>query len=417
MSDRTKDNRARADAITTDDKLVSPPTVVVGHPHRHHMYETAQAYVECNALKAFVTERFLAESALTRLVRPALQLSPRLRKATSYSRASISSRVIVAAPKTLPRLAFRGLGAKVSSSSWTEAVVDAAQGADAVHLPCAGALDAFRALKGHGTRLILEQYVGDRRAGRKTLEREADTLGVVDRSYETAGYDWGRIERNEAEYELADIIVAGSQFVRDTLLDVGVSAEKIVVCQYGADITMFPYYERQRTAAAPLRVALVGTGAVRKGSLRLLRAVAQLSNVEVHLFGFHHDIPGGIDAWRNIATFHGSLPRADLARALRHCHVFAMPSVWEGSSLAVGEAMASGLPVIVTPNSGSPARDGLDGFVVPLGDETALCTALEAMRDEEQRRAMGRHARLTAEANTWSEYREALRRMLRARLG
>lgn len=393
------------------------PQVVVGHPHRHHMYETAEAYVECGALAAFVTERFLADGPITRLLRPASQLSPRLRKATNYSRASISSRVLVAAPRRLQRLVFRGLGARVTSQAWTEAVIDAARAADAVHLPCAGALDVFRALKGRGQCLILEQYVGDRRTGRLTLEREAEALGVVDRSYETAGYDWQRIERNEAEYALADIIVAGSRFVADTLLAVGVPAQKVVVCQYGADVTTFPYHERRRDPETPLRVALVGTGAVRKGSLRLLRAVRQMSGVELHLFGFYHDIPGGAEAWRDIATFHGNLPRADLVRALRDCHVFAMPSVWEGSSLAVGEAMASGLPVIVTPNSGSPARDGRDGFVVALGDEAALCVALENMKDEARRRGLGRQARLTAEAHTWAEYRQALRAMLQANFG
>lgn len=380
------------------------------------MYETATAYIECSALEAFVTERFLPEGLLADCTRALFRMSPRLRKANGYSCAPISSRVIVAAPKPLQRAAFALLGAKVTSRPWVEATIDAARDADVVHLPCASALEVFRALAGTGKQLVLEQYVGDRRMGRHALEQEAEELGVSGRSFETAGYDWERIERNEAEYALADVIVAGSHFVRDTLIAAGVPAAKISVCQYGADIATFPYCERRRGAGETLHVALIGTGAVRKGTLRLLRAARRLEGVRVHVFGLTHDIPDGPDAWRDVAHFHGHLPRVELVEALRQCHVFAMPSVWEGSSVAVGEAMAAGLPVVVTPNSGSTARDGSEGFVVPLGDEAALCDALERMKDEDARRAMGAQARATAEAHTWAHYRGEIKAMVRSRL-
>lgn len=396
------------------DRLTSPLRAVVGHPHRHHLYETAQAWSESAELEAFVTERFLPEGVLTRLLRPALGLSRRLRKATSYSRAAISSKVVIAQPRAWKRGVFSALGAKTTSKRWTDAVVEAARHADVVHLPCAGALDVFRALQGSGKRLYLEQYVGDRRAGRDALMREAHALGVEDRSYETGGYDWERIERNEAEYALADVIVAGSRFVRDTLLAAGVPESKIVVCQYGCDITTFPYVERRRSAGETLHVALIGTGAVRKGILRLLRAARGLAKVRVHVFGLTHDLPGGPAAWHDVAQFHGHLPRPEVAAALRDCHVFAMPSVWEGSSYAVGEAMAAGLPVIVTPNSGSTAVDGRDGFIVPVGDEAALRDALERMKDEPLRRTLAERARRTAEGQTWANYREDLGAVIRA---
>ena len=48
--------------------------------------------------------------------------------------------------------------------------------------------------------------------------------------------------------------------------------------------------------------------------------------------------------------------------------VFAFPSLFEGSAVVTYEALACGLPSVVTPESGSVARDGVDGFVVPSGD-------------------------------------------------
>src|SRR5690606_12302316 len=155
------------------------------------------AYAECGSLEAFVTQRFLPESPLTRALRPALAVSPRLRKAASYARPAISPRVIVAQPQVVKRAAYALIGAKTSPKQWIDAVIEAARAAEAVHLPCAGAVEVFRALAGTGKRLYLEQYVGDRRAGREALRRESEALGVADLWYETGGYDWQRIERNE----------------------------------------------------------------------------------------------------------------------------------------------------------------------------------------------------------------------------
>ena len=48
--------------------------------------------------------------------------------------------------------------------------------------------------------------------------------------------------------------------------------------------------------------------------------------------------------------------------------VFVFPSLFEGSAVVTYEALACGLPSIVTPNAGSVVRDGVDGFHVPAGD-------------------------------------------------
>jgi glycosyltransferase involved in cell wall biosynthesis len=80
--------------------------------------------------------------------------------------------------------------------------------------------------------------------------------------------------------------------------------------------------------------------------------------------------------------------------------------------------MASGLPVIVTPNGpGDIVRDGIDGFVVPIRDPDAIVDRLEYLRDHPQVRAeMGRNAHERALAFTWEAYQarvvEALNEML-----
>ena len=71
--------------------------------------------------------------------------------------------------------------------------------------------------------------------------------------------------------------------------------------------------------------------------------------------------------------------------------------------------MACGLPVVVTPNAGSVARDGQEGFVVPIRDPEALADRLLRLyRDRTLRDAMGRRARLHMESHTWDDHRRCM---------
>ena len=89
--------------------------------------------------------------------------------------------------------------------------------------------------------------------------------------------------------------------------------------------------------------------------------------------------------------------------------LFVYPSLHEGSAFATYEALASGLPVIATPNTGSVVRDGTDGYLVPVRDVDALMAKIELLyRDAERRAAMGMAARQRAEEFTWGAYRERL---------
>jgi glycosyltransferase involved in cell wall biosynthesis len=96
-------------------------------------------------------------------------------------------------------------------------------------------------------------------------------------------------------------------------------------------------------------------------------------------------------------SFPGLLER--VPEMLSACDVFALASHWEGSPMAVIEAMAARLPVVATAVGGVPELvvDGVTGRLTPPGDAAALAAALaDLVDDPEKRRRFGAAAGLRA---------------------
>ena len=93
--------------------------------------------------------------------------------------------------------------------------------------------------------------------------------------------------------------------------------------------------------------------------------------------------------------------RSDVPDLLRAFDLFVLPSIAEGISNTVLEAMATGLPVIATRTGGNPelVEDGVTGALVPVGDRAALARALRAqLADAHLRRLQGKAGRQRAAA-------------------
>ena len=91
--------------------------------------------------------------------------------------------------------------------------------------------------------------------------------------------------------------------------------------------------------------------------------------------------------------------------------IFVYPSLHEGSAFATYEALASGLPVVATAETGSVVRDGEEGFIVQMRDVEGLMARIQQLyREPALRAAMAVKARARAEDFTWAHYRARINR-------
>lgn len=215
-------------------------------------------------------------------------------------------------------------------------------------------------------------------------------------------------ERDRQKYSLADLILVPSDFVRKGVLALGADPSKIATVPYGID----RHWLDVPSHPVRGRVLFVGSVGLRKGSHYLAEAARRLAernfDCRVCVVGpYENGISPG-DVFTG-PTYLGQIPRAEIHRQYSAADLFVLPSLAEGMAMVTLEAMAVGLPVITTPNSGSCVRDGIDGIIVPPCDPSALVSAIERIvGDRTLREAMSRNAKARAAEFTWDKYESRL---------
>lgn len=284
------------------------------------------------------------------------------------------------------------------------------QGLDAVYAYEDGAADTFNAAKQQGIFCFYELPIVFYHLSQKIQVEEAQRFPELASELQaTQEPDW-KLARKEQEVQLADYIVVPSSMVKRSLIDFGVEPDKIGVIAYGAPVD---YFHPQPKPDKLFRALFIGHEGPRKGVHYLLQAWQELQfpEAELLLVGIKNFPKAWWTQYKDSFRYLPPVPHHLLNSYYSSASVFVFPSLVEGFALVMLEAMACGIPVITTENSGGCdlITDGVDGFIVPIRDVEALKEKLEwCYRHPIELAQMGRAARQKAERSSWKVYRQRL---------
>lgn len=271
-------------------------------------------------------------------------------------------------------------------------------------------LYSARRAKERGAVVICDQNSPYPDYERHLIRAEYEKLGLA---FDPPGllYD----SKIKAAYELADYIIVPSEFAKHSFIQAGYDPDHLMVIPYGAELQTA---SRPESASGEVfRIIYVGQIVPRKGVHYLVQAFEELGlpDAELLLVGdVGEEMCGFVERWvrRNPrVTATGSVPRIQLNEYYGRSSVFVLPSISDSFGLVVAEAMAAGLPVIVTENTGSRELvcEGAEGFVVPIRDVEELKEKiLRLYENSGLRREMGAAARNRVKEFSWEKYGERL---------
>lgn len=231
-----------------------------------------------------------------------------------------------------------------------------------------------------------------------SLGREVEDIGA---------YYMDQYERES--FTLADMIVVPSDFVGSELVKIGVSAKKIKKIPFGVNLND-GYKRITSDDKSCVNFVFAGVASTRKGTKYLLEAWsdAAFKNDRLHLCGSVSSEVRQLISSLNLTNVitPGFIDTADY---FKKCDVYVFPSLLEGSSKSIYEAMNASLPVIATYESGSIIEDGYTGFIIPKCDVNALKSKMILLKsDPELRFKMGVSGYEEAKKYSWERYSNSL---------
>ncbi|MDG3007594.1 glycosyltransferase family 4 protein [Paludisphaera mucosa] len=266
-----------------------------------------------------------------------------------------------------------------------------------------------------GIATVLSMVHGDVREEARLLEAEEALapdffpLYLGDAALDREEMAWLHARRLQ-DLALADRILVPSEHIAATLEREGVPRDRLRVIPYAADCRRFrPLTNRRPDDSCTFLFA--GGVSQRKGIKYLLEAWAKVRRPgwRLQLLGPMPRRLGPLEGLMEGVEPLGRVGHPEVPAHMASADVFVFPSLFEGSAVVTYEALACGLPAVVTPEAGSVVRDGVEGLVVPARDVDALAAAMARLGDDPTLRArMSAAARGRAMDFDWPRYHVAV---------
>lgn len=267
-------------------------------------------------------------------------------------------------------------------------------------------LESFKRVKQNCVK-ILERGSTHIEYQKNILKEEYDLLGIKKNLPSNQ-----IVQRELEEYKISDYISVPSEFVKKTFLNKGIDESKIIKVPYGVNLKHF-YKIKNSDNFSKFRVICVGSISVRKGVIYLLKAFSQLNlpNSELLIIGnIEKEMKPLIKKFINNdkIKFVGIKKQNQLVKYYNISNLFVTCSIEEGLSMVQAQAMACGLPVICTPNTGGEEiiDDNINGYILPIRNIEILKEKIEFLyNNKDQIDTMGNNAiKKASNFLSWENY-------------
>jgi alpha-maltose-1-phosphate synthase len=289
----------------------------------------------------------------------------------------------------------------------------------AAYLTFGSALKTIRRAHRVGVATLLQQALHHHRFNVAILQEEARLQPAYAGTLQFHTPNARRRRVADAELRETDWTMVLSSFSKQTYVSAGVEPDRVIVNPLGVAAERFADVRRRDDAT--FRVLFLGVLTQRKGLSYLLEGFrrAAIPGSELVLAGqrWGSDAPWTrLDCVREIPWVEAEA----LPRLFAEADVLVLPSLVEGFARVILEAMASGVPVVITPNTGGgdAVRDGVDGYQVPIRDPDSIAERLRHLHSNPDLLAeMRRKARERAAEFSWERYAEEVARAMRLATG
>lgn len=207
-----------------------------------------------------------------------------------------------------------------------------------------------------------------------------------------------------------DYVFVPSKFLYSKAIEIGVPIKNLFYLPFGVDAEFFHPLNPEFPRDKEKRFLFCGALNDRKGIGELMKAweLAKIPNAKLVLCGrstpfFRHYLEQ-IDS--NSIEVLGFLSRMQLLAEYQRAYAFVFPSKKEGSAKVIYEALACGLPVITTEESGSVISNDKEGFIIHKNNIKILSQKIITIAENSDlRKEMSKAARTAALQNTWEHYK------------
>lgn len=407
-----------------------PVKIIVAHPGKQHSFRVAKALNDAGLLDKYITTVYDKPGSLTHLL--GMLVGGGLKKKIAGRRTEeISDSQIVQVCEVYGLIGLLLTKLPYLHNKWPlwNAYLNDCYGRKVARYAIKHQADAVIGYDGNSTVLfevlkekaphitrILDVSIINRKFMRDQYDNDIKVSGndEIKKEYPLVWID-KYLKKYICEVELTDYFICASEIVVKSIIYCGGKEEQIYRVPYGVDVEKFTFIRESKNTGKTLNIIYIGSVLYRKGAHHLMKAVSEYSKEDVHLtmLGHYETDTEMYQKYSNVEniTWAGFVTRDKLVETMESADVLVFPTLAEGFSMSILEALSCGIPCCVSENAGAndAIQNGYNGLVFPTCDEKALVFVIEWCRTHRaELKKMRINARETAERYTWNHYSKNL---------